>query len=104
VEPVLGAADKVVHQGKNRPGVLGHIQEAFNSQQETRIPLSPKGDSPLRVISMGLPALLLVALVGWGARAPAAAPAASPLAQADEAPSKPAKDKSTVANPGQSEE
>jgi hypothetical protein len=51
---------------------------------------------------MGLPALLLVALVGWGARTPAAAPAntagaASPLAQADEAPSKPAKDKSTVA-------
>jgi hypothetical protein len=44
-------------QGKNRPGVLGvlshaGIQEAFNSQQETRIPLSSKGDSPLRVISM----------------------------------------------------
>jgi hypothetical protein len=60
---------------------------------------------------MRLPALLLVAgLVGWGAQAPAAAPAStagaaqSPLVQADEAPSKPAKDKPTIANPGQNKQ
>jgi hypothetical protein len=58
---------------------------------------------------MGLPALMFVAgLVGWGAQAPTPANTVSaaegPHAQAHEAPSKPAKDKPTIANPGQNKQ
>jgi hypothetical protein len=52
---------------------------------------------------MWLPALLLVAgLVGWGAQAHADAP--EDTADAAEAPGKPAKDKPTIANPGQNKQ